>query len=141
MSRVTTYLSFNRTTEQAFTFYKAAFQTDFVGPVMRFGDGPPNPGQPPMAEADKKLILHVSLPILGGHVLMGTDASHSMLTQGNNIFINLEPDTRAETARLFAALGEGGKIKSPLAEMFWGGYWGTLTDRFGIHWMFNCTAK
>jgi PhnB protein len=144
MSRVTTYLNFNRTTEEAFGFYKTAFQTDFIGPVVRFGDGPPNPDQPPMPEADKKLIMHVSLPILGGHVLMGTDAPDSMgftLTPGNNVFINLEPDTRSETARLFAALGEGGKIESPLAEMFWGAYWGTLTDRFGIRWMFNCTAK
>jgi PhnB protein len=144
MARVTTYLNFPRTTEEAFQFYKAAFQTDFIGPVVRFGDGPPAPGQPPMPEADKKLILHASLPILAGHVLMGTDAAGGMgapLTVGNNIYLNLEPDTRAETDRLFAALGAGGKVESPLAEMFWGSYWGTLTDKFGIHWMFNCAGK
>lgn len=28
-----------------------------------------------------------------------------------------------------------------LQEMFWGAYWGTLTDRFGVRWMFNCAAK
>lgn len=75
---------------------------------------------------------------------MGTDAPDSMgfkLTAGNNVHLNLEPDSRAETDRLFAALGEGGKVDQPLADMFWGAYWGTLTDRFGIHWMFNCMAK
>ena len=90
------------------------------------------------------MVMHVSLPILAGHVLMGTDAPESMgfkLTQGNNVYINLEPDTRADTDRLYAALGEGGKAEQPLQEMFWGAYWGTLTDRFGVHWMFNCTAK
>ncbi|HEY8993680.1 MAG TPA: VOC family protein [Lacunisphaera sp.] len=144
MARVSTYLNFVRNTEEAFLFYKAAFKTDFAGPIVRMGDGPPCEGQPPLAEADRKLVMHVALPILGGHVLMGTDSPDSMgftLNQGNNVYINLEPDTRAETERLFAALGEGGKVESPLQDMFWGAYWGCLTDRFGIKWMFNCAAK
>lgn len=144
MARVTTYLNFHRNTEEAFQFYKAAFKTDFIGPIVRYGDSPPGAGQPPLSEADKKLILHVSLPILAGHVLMGTDVWGEMgakFNGGNNIYLNLEPDTRAETDRLFAVLGEGGKVESPLAEMFWGSYWGALTDRFGLRWMFNCAAK
>jgi PhnB protein len=144
MARVTTYLNFPGNTEEAFLFYKAAFRTDFVTPLMRFGDAPPSPGQPPMPAAQAKMVMHVSLPTLAGHVLMGTDAAAGMGTKlnvGNNIYLNLEPDTRAETDRLFAALGEGGKVESPLAEMFWGSYWGTLTDKFGIHWMFNCAGK
>jgi PhnB protein len=144
MARVSTYLNFTRTAEEAFLFYKSVFKTEFEGPVMRFKDGPPCPGQPPQPEADAKLIMHVALPILGGHVLMGTDAPETMgfkLTQGNNLYLNLEPDTRAETERLYAALGEGGKMEQPMQEMFWGAYWGFLTDRFGVRWMFNCAAK
>jgi PhnB protein len=144
MARVTTYFNFSRKTEEAFNFYKSVFKTEFAGPVMRFGDGPPCEGQPPLPEADRKLIMHVALPILGGHVLMGTDSPESMgfkLNQGNNIYLNLEPDTRAETDQLFAALSKGGKVESELKDMFWGAYWGCLTDKFGIHWMFNCMAK
>jgi PhnB protein len=63
------------------------------------------------------------------------------LTAGNNMFINLEPDSRSETERLFAALAAGGTVETPLQEMFWGGYFGTLVDRFGIGWMFNCASK
>ena len=88
--------------------------------------------------------MHVELPILGGHVLMGTDAPESMgftVTAGNNIYINLEPDTRAETTRLFNALSDGGQAEMPLQEMFWGDYFGSLVDRFGIRWMFNCASK
>lgn len=48
MARVTTYLIFNGNTEEAFLFYRSVFQTEFAMPVMRFGDGPPNPGQPPL---------------------------------------------------------------------------------------------
>jgi len=144
MARVTTYLNFARNTEAAFLFYRTVFQTEFAGPIMRFRDGPPCPGQPPPPETDAGLVMHVALPTIGGHVLMGTDSPESMgftLIPGNNIYINLEPDTRAETERLFAALADGGKVEMPLQEMFWGAYWGSLTDRFGIRWMFNCPAK
>ena len=144
MARVSTYLNFPRSTEEAFLFYKSVFGGDFAGPIMRFGDIPDQPGQPPAAEADKNLVMHVELPILGGHALMGTDAPESMgftVVAGNNVMINLEPDTRAETDRLFAALAEGGKVEMPLAEMFWGGYFGTVEDRFGTRWMFNCQGQ
>lgn len=144
MAKVSTYLNFNRQTEEAFLFYKSVFKTEFAGPLMRFGDGPPCPGQPPMSPADAKLVMHVALPTLGGHLLMGTDCPESMghkLTMGNNVYINLEPDTRAEADRLFAALSQGGQVEMALQDMFWGAYWGTLTDRFGVHWMFNCAAK
>ncbi len=105
---------------------------------------PGSPDQPPIPDADKALILHIELAILGGHVLMGTDASESMgftLTEGNNVHINLEPDTRAETDRLFHALSTGGKVDMPLMEMFWGDYFGAVTDCFGLHWMFNCSRE
>lgn len=63
------------------------------------------------------------------------------LNQGNNVYINLEPDRRAETERLFVALAAGGVVEMQLQDMFWGAYFGSLTDRFGIRWMFNCAAK
>lgn len=144
MASTSTYLNFPRSTEAAFTFYKTVFGTEFSAPVARFKDIPPQPGQPPLAEADKDLVMHVALPILGGHVLMGTDAPESMgfvVKQGNNIYINLEPDTRSETDRLFNALAVGGKIEMPLQEMFWGDYFGSLVDQFGVNWMFNCSSK
>jgi len=84
MPRVSTYLNFPRSTEEAFMFYKNVFGTEFAGPVMRFGDMPPSP-EHPLADADR--------------------------------------------------------IAMPLQQMFWGGYFGSLVDRFGIHWMFNCANK
>ena len=144
MARVSTYLNFARNTEEAFLFYQSVFKTEFVTPFMRFKDGPPCPGQPPLPEADARLVMHVALPILGDHVLMGSDAPESMgftVNIGNNFHINLEPDTRAETDRLFAALGDGGKVEMAMQDMFWGAYWGCLTDRFGVNWMFNCAVK
>src|SRR4051812_14216179 len=144
MARVTTYLNFAGNTEEAFLLYKSVFKTEFIGPIMRFQDGPPCEGQPPMPAEQAKMVMHVALPILGGYVIMGTDSPESMgfkLNVGNNVYINLEPDTRAETDRLFAALAAGGTVEMPLQEMFWGAYWGSLADRFGVRWMFNCMAK
>lgn len=144
MARVNTYLNFVRNTGEAFEFYKSVFKTDYAGPIMRFGDGPGCPDGPPMAEADKNLIMHVALPILGGHLLMGTDAPESMgfnLTKGDNVHISLEPDTRAEAERLFNELSKGGKVDMPLQDMFWGAYYGSFTDQFGIRWMVNCMSK
>lgn len=144
MASVSTYLNFSRNTEEAFNFYKKVFGTEFVDGIKRMGDVPPQPDQPPMAEADKNLVMHVALPILGGHLLMGTDAPETMgfkLIQGNNVYINLEPDTRAETDKLFKALAEGGKVETEPQEMFWGDYYGALTDKFGVQWMFNCSNK
>jgi PhnB protein len=144
MSRVSTYLNFERNTEQAFEFYRSVFGGEFDGPVHRMGQAPAAPGQPPLADADRNLVMHVALPILGGHVLMGTDAPQSMgfsLNAGNNVYINLEPDTRAETDRLFNALAAGGEVQMALQDMFWGAYFGSLRDRFGVQWMFNCHAS
>lgn len=144
MARVSTYLNFPGTTEAAFNFYRSVFGGDFNGPVHRFADIPPQPGQPPMPEADKQMVMHVELPILGGHIIMGTDAPESMgftCRGGNNTHLNLEPDTRAEADRLFNALSAGGKVEMPMQDMFWGAYFGSFTDRFGINWMINCATR
>ena len=144
MARVSTYLNFQRITEEAFNFYKSVFGGEFTDAIHRFSEIPPQEGALPMAEENKNLVMHVALPILGGHVLMGTDAPESMgfkVTYGNNIYINLEPDTRAETDRLFSLLSAGGKVGMQLSEMFWGDYFGSCTDKFGVQWMFNCSSK
>ena len=144
MSRCSAYLNFAGNTEQAFQFYKSVFGGEFNGPINRLREAPPQPGQPPIPESELDLVMHVELPILGGFVLMGSDVPPSMgfnLVQGNNVLINLEPDTRAEADRLFNALSRGGKVNMPLADMFWGSYFGMLTDQFGIRWMVNCSSK
>ncbi|WP_258104286.1 VOC family protein [Marinoscillum sp. MHG1-6] len=144
MASVSTYLNFNRNTETAFNFYKSVFGTEFVGPIMRMGEAPAPEGAPPLSEEDKNLVMHVALPTIGGHQLMGTDAAESMgfkLNMGNNIHINLSPDSKEETDKLFAALSAGGMVTMPLEDQFWGDYFGSCTDKFGVHWMFNCPAK
>ena len=145
MARTSTYLNFSNQTEEAFNFYKSVFGGEFGnGGIARFGDMPPMEGAPAMPEELKKLVLHVEIEITGGHVLMGTDAPEQFgftVNQGNNVFINLEPDTREETLRLYTLLSDGGIVVQELQDMFWGAYYGSCKDKFGVQWMFNCTEK
>jgi PhnB protein len=142
VAQTSTYLNFNGTTEAAFTFYKSVFGTEFDG-LMRMGDVPPQEGQPELSNEDKQLVMNVQLPILGGHLLMGTDATESMgftLNQGNNVYICLQPDTREDADALFVALSGGGEVEMPMMDMFWGDYFGSLVDQYGIRWMINCST-
>ena len=50
--------------------------------------------------------------------------------------INLEPDTREETKDCLT-LSDGGNVTMELQDMFWGAYFGSCTDKFGVNWMFN----
>jgi PhnB protein len=139
MAYVSIYLNFMGNTEEAFNFYKNIFKTEFSMPIMRMGDAPPQPGRPGPAEEDKNKVMHVSLPILGGTLLMATDmlesAGHKLI-EGNNFTISLSPDTKEEADRIYNELSQGGSDGVPPHDEFWG-YWGTCKDKFGIRWMFN----
>lgn len=144
MASVSIYLNFMGNTKEAFEFYKSVFGTDYSAPFMYLGDVPSGPGMPQLSEEDKGKVMHVALPILGGTQIMGTDMLESMghsLKIGNNTTINLEPDSREETDRLYNLLSEGATECSPLQDQFWGAYWGVCLDKFGIRWMFNCRQK
>jgi PhnB protein len=140
MARVSIYLNFMGNTREAFEFYKSVFKTDYSSPFMHMRDVPAMPGMPAVSAEDAGKVMHVELPILAGTVLMGTDMLESMghsLKIGNNTTINLEPDTREETERLYNLLSQGATECVPLSDQFWGAYWGVCLDRFGIRWMFN----
>ena len=144
MARVNTYLNFARETEEAFNFYKSIFGGEFEGKISRFSEIPEQEGQVPVKRDDQNLIMHICLPIMGGHRLMGTDAPESMgfkIEKGNNISISLEPDLREETERIFNALAEEGEIEMPIQPMFWGDYFGSCVDKYGIRWMLSYPNK
>ena len=144
-SRVTTYLNFPGNTEEAMNFYKKVFKSEFSGKgIQRFGDIPQEADHHPVSDSIKKMVLHVELPILGSHVLMATDAPKEMgftLAHGNNMHICLEPETRKEADRLFNELSAGGTITMPMADMFFGAYFGEFSDKYGINWMINFIDK
>ncbi|HMO77871.1 MAG TPA: VOC family protein [Candidatus Paceibacterota bacterium] len=139
MAQVSVYLNFSNNTEEAFNFYQSVFGGEFVGGISRMGDAPVAEGQPALPEAEKNLVMHVCLPIFNGFQLMGSDVPASLgmppVSFGNNVYINLQPDTKEEGDRLFNTLSEGGVVEMPMQDMFWGDYFGSFADKFGVRWM------
>lgn len=129
------YLNFAGTTEAAFEFYRSVFGGEFSH-LQRFGDTPMSEQIP---ESVHQKIMHIALD-LGAVTLMGTDALEVMgqqLVMGNNVHISLSPDSKAEAERIFTALSVGGKIEMPLQDTFWGAYFASFGDQFGVQWMIN----
>jgi PhnB protein len=136
MTTINPYLNFNGNTEEAFNFYRSVFGGEFLA-LMRFKD---SPGCEGLSEADKERIVHVALPVGNGGVLMATDSMESFghkLAVGNNFYIAISPDSKEEADRLFQGLSAGGKIEMPIQDMFWGAYYGSFADKFGVQWMVN----
>ena len=135
MATINPYLNFMGNTEEAFNFYKSVFGGEFIGGINRFKDTPDG-GK--MSAADQQKIMHVALPIGKGNILMGTDMLESFghkLIAGNNFSISITADNKAEADKFYKELSIGGKVEMPIADSFWGSYFGMFSDKFGIQWM------
>ncbi len=138
MATVNSYLNFNGNTEEAFNLYRAVFGGEFQT-LMRFKDAP---GSNASGEAGEK-IMHVSLPISKETVLMGSDVppEYPAANFGTNISLSVSTDSREETEKVFNGLATGGTVGIPLADQFWGAYFGMVVDKFGIQWMISNEKK
>lgn len=140
---VNPYVNFNGNCEEAFNFYQSIFGGKF-GYVGRFGEMPPQEGQPPLpAEAANK-IMHISLPISKETSLMGSDALEGFgppMVVGTNFAVSINAVSKADADRLFNGLSAGGRVDMPIGDTFWGSYFGMFADKFGINWMVSFDAK
>jgi PhnB protein len=137
MTKLNSYLNFHGCAEEAFIFYKSVFGGEFTT-LMRFKDIADFPGKEKLSATDLNKVMHVSLNI-GDNVLMATDMLESLgqhLKTGNAVTLSLHPDGKQEADRLYHALSQGGNSHQPMTDMFWG-YWGMLSDKFGVQWMVN----
>ncbi len=131
------YLNFDGNAEEAFNFYKSVFGGEFAGGIMKMSSAP---GTENLPDDEKERVMHVSLPLDNNQTLMASDIVPSMghkLTKGNNVYLSLHPDNKEEADKLFNALAEGGNVEMPMEDQFWGDYFGSVVDKFGIGWMVN----
>jgi PhnB protein len=135
------YLNFPGNCEQAFNFYKSVFGGEF-GHISRFKDMPPQEGVTLPPGADEK-VMHISLPIGNGNMLMGSDAGEwsPPISFGNNFTLSITAESREEADRIFSALAKGGNVTMPLADAFWGDYFGMCTDKFKVNWMMSFSKR
>jgi len=133
------YLNFDGKAEEAFNFYKSVFGGEFTF-FAKMGD---TPESDKLTEEEKNRVMHVALPINEHTILMASDCVPSaghVLKEGNNMYINLNAESREDADRLFNGLSAGGTIEMPMDDMFWGDYFGSFKDRFGIQWMVNFSS-
>ena len=135
MATINPYLTFNGNCEEAFEFYKSVFGGAFAT-VMRMGEAE---GMP-VSEASKNKVMHVALPIGDTAMLMGSDTMEGFgppFNAGNNFSVAVGPKSKEEADKLYNGLAAGGTQTMPMADAFWGAYFGMLVDKFGIQWMIN----
>ncbi|HET8837990.1 MAG TPA: VOC family protein, partial [Flavobacteriaceae bacterium] len=98
------------------------------------------PGAEKMPEEEQNRTMHIALPIGKDTLLMASDivpsAGHK-LVKGNNMYVSLHPESKEEADRIFNGLSKGGEVEMPMEEQFWGDYFGSFIDKFGIGWMVN----
>jgi len=133
------YLYFQGNARDAIRFYTDVFGSE-PAQLLTFGESPQNPDFPLPAEA-KDMIMHARLMIEGSAVLFSDTFPGSPFTAGNNVSLVLNSDNKQRMDELFGKLKDGGTVTMELQETFWSKYYGMLTDKFGIHWMFNHIAE
>ncbi|GEQ98227.1 VOC family protein [Iodidimonas gelatinilytica] len=129
------YLTFDGNAKAAFDFYKSVFGGEF-SEFATFAEAPADMNVP---DSYKNRVMHVSLAI-GDSTLMASDhvpGCGPALVKGNDFAISITGKSKDHCDTLFAKLSEGGEVKMPLDETFWGAYFGMWTDQFGINWMIN----
>ena len=137
MAQVNAYFTFNGNCEAAFDFYKSVFGGEYKT-ITKFGDMPPTPGHE-IPDSAKEKIMHVALPISKETILMGSDANPNFgeVSIGQNISMSVNAESKEEADKVFTNLADGGQITMPIADTFWGAYFGMLEDKFGFIWMVN----
>lgn len=127
------YLFFEGRCEEALNFYGNALGAK-VEMMMRYKDSPepPPPGKVPPGSENK--VMHASFRI-GETQLMASDGLCSGTASFQGFSLSVTAANEAEAEKWFAALGNGGKVRMPLAKTFFSPKFGMVTDRFGVMWM------
>lgn len=134
--QVNLYLNFQGISAQVIHFYQSVLGGE-ITEYQKFGQTP-MADQFPTAVLDQ--TMHICLRLPSGTCLMASDLIEEFghkVQVGNQISISLHPDSRAEADRIFAALSQGGVVEMAMQETFWGAYYGSFVDQYGIRFMIN----
>ncbi|TXC76934.1 VOC family protein [Luteibaculum oceani] len=132
------YLYFNGNCHEAMHYYKEHIggSFDFVG---KYADMPPQAGFN-VDDSNKDQIMHMTYSLPDGSKIMASDVGGEWAPnyqQGNSFSLSLGAESQEEADRIFNALSKDGKVSMPMQKTFWGDYFGTCTDKFGVNWMIS----
>jgi len=141
MVRLNPYLSFDNRAAEALEFYRSVLGGELD--VSRYGDLPADGGMP-VADSDRDLVMHGQLETPSGLTLMAADTGSMMPyvapTSGVTVALTGGAEDFDYVAGAYAALAEGGTDAIPFEKAPWGDFYGQVTDRYGITWMFDVGA-
>lgn len=132
---VSPYLYFAGRAAEAITHYERALGAQIVAKMLY---GEVNGSCP---DADKGRVLHAMLKLGEASLMLSDTSSDELLSQGSNVQVSIDFAEVAELENAFAELAFGGSVKLAPQDTFWGARFGTLVDKFGVYWMFNCQLK
>ena len=132
MAQLNPYLNFDNNCREAMNFYKDCLGGELT--LQTVGEMPAMAAQMPPQMKDN--ILHSTLTS-GDIVIMASDLNREKQIEGNTVHLCVNCTSENELNSFFLKLSTGGKITEPLADMPWGGMYGSLTDQYGKHWVFN----
>lgn len=135
---VQNYLSFDGRCEEAIEFYKRALGAE-VQMLMRFRDAPEDQ-QCTISPGSENKVMHACLRV-GETFLMASDGRNRGEPNFQGFCLSIQVANAAEADKVFAALGDGGKVTMPLAKTFFSPRFGMVDDRFGVHWMVVVAAE
>lgn len=128
------YLSFKDNARQAMEFYRSVFGGELTMNTFKEFHASDDPKE------DNK-IMHSMLKA-DNVVFMAADTPNRMkYTPGSSISLSLSGDDQARLTGYFNKLAAGGRITMPLEKAAWGDTFGMCTDKFGVQWMVNITAR
>ena len=126
------YLFFDGRLDDALAFYKKTLGIE-VEMLMRFKDAPKE-AQAGCAPGSENKVMHSCFK-LGDQRVMASDGHAKGQPEFKGFCLSLSAPTEAEAEKLFAALGEGGKVEMPLMKTFFSPKFGMVQDKFGMGWM------
>jgi PhnB protein len=130
-----THLNFDGNCKVAFNFY-AETLGGRIAFMMTQGESPM--GKNMLAEMKDK-IMHATLEVPGGGVLMGGDHPQGKKVQPTGFCVSIQLNDTAEAERIFQRLSEDGQVQMQFQKTFWSPGFGMCIDKFDIPWMVNCT--
>lgn len=137
MMKFNTSLVFNGNCREAVEYYARVF--DKVAKIMTFSQVPSGSGFPqPEGMEDK--IMHAEIEITENFTLMMADnMPHWPYQPGNTYSIVITSEDLAEIQKMYDKLKNQSEVVMELQKTFWSPAYAFLIDRYGVHWMLNCT--
>jgi PhnB protein len=135
------YINFDGTAEAAIKHYEKILGAEVEGKILRFADLPEAPGMPACAPELRQRVMHAQLKLGGGTLMLSDTMSPGSGAPGGQVQVTLHFDDPADLTAKFEALSQGGTVRMPVGDAFWGAKFGMLTDAYGVEWMFNCDLK